>query len=151
VAAAGAAAGAGTKDNDIINNIVACPAGRVQRGMISLEPDRWRDHAGSRIQRNILYTVGPDQNFMWRDVIAQGNPPAICRIEADRNIYFNASDPKAGDDYLAWARRHGREVNSIRADPLFENAAAGNFRLKPDSPALKLGIQPIMLQAGIRR
>jgi len=135
--------------NHIVNNIVACPQGPVQRGMISLEPDRWRDHAGSRVQRNILYAVGPNQPFQFRGVIAQGKNPPIEKIDADHNVYFNARDARAGDDYLAWARRHGRELHSIQADPLLADVAGGDFRLKDDSPALKLGIQPIVLRAGI--
>ena len=37
----------------------------------------------------------------------------------------------------------GLDKDSVIADPLFENPAAYDFRLKPDSPALKLGFQPI--------
>jgi|694.fasta_scaffold57651_2 hypothetical protein len=136
--------------NHVVNNIVACPRGSVSRGMISLESDHWGDHAGSRIQRNILYAVEPGQTFVWRSIIAQGDPPPITKIDADYNVYFNARDPHAADEYLAWAREHGRETHSLQADPMFENPAAGDFRLKAASPALQLQIQSIELQPGIR-
>ncbi len=41
-------------------------------------------------------------------------------------------------------------MNSVIADPKFVDARAGDFRLQPDSPALKLGFQPIdVTQAGL--
>ena len=37
----------------------------------------------------------------------------------------------------------GMDAHSVIADPLFVDPASGNFSLKPDSPALKLGFKPI--------
>jgi hypothetical protein len=45
-------------------------------------------------------------------------------------------------DFEAW-KGMGLDANSVIADPLFVNAAEGDFGLKPDSPALKLGFKPI--------
>ena len=42
----------------------------------------------------------------------------------------------------AW-QQAGGDVHSIVADPLFVDAENGDFRLKPESPALKLGFEPI--------
>lgn len=33
--------------------------------------------------------------------------------------------------------------NSIIADPLFINPEGGDFRLQPNSPALKMGFKPL--------
>jgi hypothetical protein len=45
----------------------------------------------------------------------------------------------------------GVETHSLCADPKFVDAARGDFRLSPDSPALKLGFQAIDLaKIGLR-
>lgn len=49
----------------------------------------------------------------------------------------------------AWAGQ-GREQCSVVADPLFVNAAKGDFRLKRHSPALQVGFKPFdYTQAGV--
>ena len=42
----------------------------------------------------------------------------------------------------AW-QQAGGDVHSIVADPMFVDAEHGDFRLKPESPALKQGFEPI--------
>jgi hypothetical protein len=45
-----------------------------------------------------------------------------------------------------WKAR-GMDQHSVIADPLFVDPADGDFSLKPDSPALKLGFKPIDISA----
>jgi len=45
-------------------------------------------------------------------------------------------------EWEAW-QALGLDRHSVIADPLFVNRAAGDYRLKPNSPALKLGFKPI--------
>ncbi len=47
-------------------------------------------------------------------------------------------------EWEAW-QQAGGDVHSIVADPMFVDAEHGDFRLKPDSPALKQGFEPIPL------
>lgn len=49
-------------------------------------------------------------------------------------------------DSLAYWQEIGFDRHSIVADPLFEDAAHGDYRLKKESPAWKLGFQPIPLE-----
>jgi hypothetical protein len=74
-------------------------------------------------------------------------------LTADYNIYFDTrGEPlefPVGLDFAAWQAK-GLDVHSQITDPKFVDAAQYDFRLKPDSPALKLGFQPIdVTQAGI--
>ena len=130
--------------NHVFNNIIACPPHRVNRGMLSLEPTGDMINAGTRIFHNIFYAIQADQPFLFR----KGIERVVETIEIDRNIYFNVSDPKAADKYLEWAREKGREKKSIQENPLFLDVENGDFRLSPDSPALKLGFRPFELDAG---
>jgi hypothetical protein len=48
-------------------------------------------------------------------------------------------------------RQRGKDAHSVYADPLLVDPALGDFRLKPDAPALALGFRPIDLtQVGPR-
>ena len=51
---------------------------------------------------------------------------------------------KPMSEWEAW-QQAGGDVHSIVADPMFVDAEHGDFRLKPDSPALKHGFEPIPL------
>ena len=46
----------------------------------------------------------------------------------------------------------GFDTHSLLADPLFVDPARDDYRLRPESPAFKLGFQPIdMSRIGIRK
>lgn len=76
----------------------------------------------------------------------KGQRVKVC----DNNLYFNpggsyriAGRNPYGRSLGAWKR--GFDKNSVTADPLFVDAAKRDYRLKPNSPALKLGIKSIDL------
>ena len=74
-------------------------------------------------------------------------------ILMDYNLYFNYSGDKPifGIDKLPAERSHGLTLaqwrakgldkHSVFADPMFVDAAKGDYRVKADSPALKLGFK----------
>lgn len=72
------------------------------------------------------------------------------RYVIDANLYF---DTRAGGDVArmdfaggTWSqwRARGHDTNSLVADPLFVDAARRDFRLRPESPAIRqLGFRPI--------
>ncbi|MDY0165403.1 MAG: LamG-like jellyroll fold domain-containing protein [Thermoguttaceae bacterium] len=61
-----------------------------------------------------------------------------------RNVYWSTGgEPEfMGMDFPAW-QEFGKDEGSIVADPLFVDPENGDFRLKPESPALALGFEPI--------
>ena len=70
-------------------------------------------------------------------------PAALRTCAADYNLYCNTAAPGWGQKHLDAQRHFGIEQHSIEADPQFRNPAQDDFRPAPDSPALKLGFQPI--------
>ena len=63
--------------------------------------------------------------------------------QADYNMPYNDSEPiVAIEDYSfdEW-QEHGLDRHSVIANPLSIDPANGNYRVKPDSPALKLGFE----------
>lgn len=71
----------------------------------------------------------------------------------NHNLYWDASGKPidfAGLDFAGWQAK-GLDRASVVADPLFVDPEAGNFALRPGSPAQRLGFHPIDLrQAGPR-
>jgi parallel beta-helix repeat protein len=56
------------------------------------------------------------------------------------DLVFEEVQPAS--EWEAW-QQAGGDVHSVIADPLFVDAERGDFRLRPESPALKLGFEPI--------
>ncbi|MEK7407037.1 MAG: right-handed parallel beta-helix repeat-containing protein [Acidobacteriota bacterium] len=76
------------------------------------------------------------------------------QYQLDRNIYYDARGGEmrfSGWSFAEWQER-GQDRESLIADPLFVDAGSFNFALRPESPARKLGFQPIDLsKVGPRR
>jgi hypothetical protein len=70
----------------------------------------------------------------------------------DARKEMNTNKLMFGKATFADWRGRGHDRNSTVADPLFIAVEQNNFQLQSNSPALKLGFQPIDLsQVGIRR
>ena len=68
----------------------------------------------------------------------------------ERNVYWDTRPGAAANlkfDGASWEQWQGRgdDTNSVIADPLFVAPEKFDLRLKPESPALKLGFKPIDL------
>ncbi len=129
--------------NDIIENIVADLRDTAgHRGYLVFP---WGDISGSTIQRNVFYSCKAGQ-LVCNEGSAprRRQPPKLKDTNTDYNIYFCTEDPEWGERHLREARRVGVEEHSICADPMFFDLEHEDFRFRPGSPALKLGIaQPI--------
>ena len=87
------------------------------------------------VERNIIYWgVGDLVDKTW--------PTKNCIL--DNNLYWNAAGLPVKFKELSFAQwqASGQDVHSIIADPMFENPEKGDFRLKPGSPAEKIGFKP---------
>lgn len=94
-------------------------------------------------------------NWKLNDPPARGEPKdtAIFR----NNLYWPTDGKKPAlltKTHYTWDewRKMGRDAGTIFADPMFEDLAKRDFRLKADSPAFKIGFKPWDLTlAGVRK
>jgi parallel beta-helix repeat protein len=137
------------RDNVLRNNIFAASHNH------QLQFSRVENHLSFTFENNIVWwdNDSPALNGDW------GNGRVIMR----NNCYWNAAGHPVkflgksldewqhmpvpalklpeGESQPEWIRA-GREPGSIIADPLFVNATARDFRLRPESPVLALGFKP---------
>jgi hypothetical protein len=118
------------KENIIRNNILCL--GRQYQLQLSphVEP-----HLSFTFERNLVYwTGGSLLDGLWDKI----------KFDSRNNCYWNAAGAKVQflDKSLEEWQKAGHEEGSVVADPLFENADKRDFRLKPLSPAIKLGFKP---------
>jgi hypothetical protein len=121
------------RDNIIRNNIFAF--GKENQLMRTRE----EAHNSFTFENNIVYYDSGD---------LLGSNWSNEKFTIDHNLYFDAR-PGAKVTFKnatveQWQAR-GHDKDSLIADPLFVDAAKYNFKLRPESPALKLGFKPIDL------
>lgn len=106
---------------------------------------------GASNKRNVFYSSLADCTFVSEPGTGKGKvgedrrgrvPARMKDIDSDNNIYFCKSDPNLANKILVKLQRDGVDVNSRAEDPMFVDPENGDFRFKPESPALKLGITP---------
>jgi len=148
------------------NNIVINPVAHSFTTHVCYEGNH------DRIARNIIvcnYTCGsPEIDLAFRE-----GKPLLWGVlmpnqgrwaeELDYNIYFSGKGPFVADfttrngerkmyNWDEWRRLGYYDEHSIVADPMFMDPANGDFRVKPESPALKLGFKNFpMDQFGLRQ
>jgi len=123
--------GCGTNDNVVRNNIVAF-AGRCGLGTYNGNRRRWL--------RNVVY----QKERLLLDARLKGEDNRF-----DYNLYWHVGDPDpvfpGGYTFGEWQDEMGQDKHSLVADPLFKDVARGDFNLRPDSPAIRLGFKPFAL------
>jgi hypothetical protein len=117
------------RNNVIENNILALARQR------QLSREKGETHHSFTFRGNIVYWSGPPEALYgdWQ----RG-------VTSERNLYWNASGQvRLGSKTLAERQqRDEQDRGSVVADPLFEAAEKGNFRLRAGSPARSLGFRP---------
>ncbi len=125
------------RENTVRNNIFAYARDH------QLQASRPENHLRFTFERNIV--VGRGAQWLVGGIDAN--------LRFDYNLYWreDGSELRFGtDDFAEWQAK-GQDLHSRVADPLFVNPAAGDFRLKPDSPAFALGFVAFdVSQAGAR-
>lgn len=126
------------QDNLIRNNILAFSMdGQIQRSRVE-------DHRSFTFRNNLVYW---DQGPLYR-----AGSMRDTNVESDHNLYWNASGEPVGfhEFTLEEWQAQGKEEGSIVADPLFEDPANDDFRLRDGSPAAQVGFAPFdYSQAGV--
>ena len=126
------------RENVVRNNILAFSMdGQIQRSRVE-------EHVSFIFENNIV---------IWKDgpLVAAGTLNDE-RVTMRNNVYWNTAGQPVDfqGQSLAQRQQRGLDTGSIVADPKFVDAARLDFRLQPDSPAVKLGFQPFdYTQAGV--
>jgi hypothetical protein len=99
-------------------------------------------HLSFTFERNIVYwTESPLLGSNWKD----------DRYKMDYNVYWNPKVPADSIRFAEWTfaewKARGQDTHSVIADPRFVDPQKGNFTLRQDSPALKLGFKPLDLRS----
>ncbi len=120
------------RENIVRNNIFAL------NSEFQLMRSRVEPHVSFTFTGNIVYF---DQGRLL------GSNWTGDKFKMERNLYFDlrsAAMSFAGKSFDEW-RASGQDRESIIADPLFVNPANFDFRLRPGSPAAKIGFKGIDL------
>jgi hypothetical protein len=115
------------RDNLVEGNVFARSSGP------QIVRTRAEEHLSFTFRRNVVY---------WDGGTLLGSNWDGPNVAIDENVYWRDGGGAFtfGGETLEQWRKRGRDTHSIVADPRFADASRDDFRLRPDSPALRLGI-----------
>lgn len=128
--------------NNVINNyaIDVLPEGYFR---MSASKDACCVVDRSVIERNIFYSSNGAAVFYT----FHAGPQQLATSRVEHNLYYcGGVEETATPKFLQALQAQGIARSDVYADPLFVELKPGDFRLKPDSPALKMGIKQIDLK-----
>ena len=115
---------------------------------------------GASNRRNIFYSSLADCTFIsepgaGKGIVGEDRRGRVAArmkdMDSDYNIYYCKADNSRSDSVLKKLQGDGVDANSRAVDPMFVDPEDGDFRLKPNSPVLKLGFAPFdMSKVGLR-
>jgi len=102
---------------------------------------------GNMFRRNIVYYTDSKAKLMQLRTVP------FSHNEWDSNLYWHQGLPLSiplkdipkNEEWGAW-QKLGEDQHSLIADPLFADPGKDDYRLRSDSPAFKLGFQPIPIE-----
>ncbi|MCS7187803.1 MAG: right-handed parallel beta-helix repeat-containing protein [Armatimonadota bacterium] len=118
------------KENIIRNNIFAFSMdGQIQRSRVE-------EHLSFIFERNIVYWKGGK--------LVTAGTLKDDKVKMRNNLYWDASGAPVDFEGMTLEERQKRswDLGSIVADPKFVDPDKFDFRLKPNSPAFKIGFKP---------
>lgn len=116
-----------------------------------LDPQTAWQMVGNQFHHNIVSYRAPEAKLYQRggDLFEKQNPADYNLVwHHGQPITIGQSGPKDVKKVQSWDewRARGFDEHSLVADPQFVDAAHDDYRLKPDSPAWKLGFKPIPVE-----
>jgi len=139
----------GSTNYDIYNNVMLAGGLKLREGFrrhawnniavhSGLHPHLWFNKSDDKVYNNI---------FMSRHKSARMTRAFVDKVMVDKNFYGESKEKVMSvSGLLAW------DKSSAFGDPMFIDPKNGDFRVKPNSPALKVGFKNFpMDQFGVKK
>jgi hypothetical protein len=96
------------------------------------------------VEHNIVYSTG--NKIAFYNTNSESKLARLLDLaRPDYNLFYTP-DESSGRDFFAKIQATGHEEHGQFANPLFIDIEKGDIRLRPDSPALIMGIKSIDIE-----